>query len=289
MMDKKEDSLRRTQRRKDRKHSLILICFLLSNLQIFAQNDTLPLPKLQEAPTIDGSLEEWKEYAYHDGLWDIYRLSTSPWYTAARNRLTQHGETASLLGDLKARYYTAWDDEYLYLGAEVWDNRLDTSSHRDGPHRWYDKDGVSWFFEAPGDEIDERFAQGDNAYCFIADPRKPKSGAWWRHGAPGKTYIEEPIPEEAVEYEVILNPWDRSEADFILEARVHMASTMKISDPTWTPPEIGHIYRLMIVHCDPDGGPYGGHFLMYGKDDDDLGWHPVKLVGPIKPPKRKEK
>lgn len=254
-----------------------------------AQTDTLLIPKLLDTPAIDGDLSDWKLSAHHDGLWDIFRLRNSPWYSPVRNRLTQHEETSGLIGDLTARYYTAWDDEYLYLGAEVWDNRNDTISHRDGPQRWYDKDGVSWFVEAPADDINERFGQGDNSYCIIADPNRPSNGAWWRHGNPDSTYIEVPVPKEAIEYVVKLNPWDRSEGDYIIEAKVHMASTMAKSDPNWQAPKEGHVYRLMIVHCDPDGGPYGGHFLMYGTGDDDLTWYPAKLSGPIQPPKRKVK
>ena len=32
------------------------------------------------------------------------------------------------------------------------------------------------------------------------------------------------------------------------------------------------MYSLEIVHTDPDGGWYGGHFLIYGRGDDDSTW-----------------
>lgn len=37
---------------------------------------------------------------------------------------------------------------------------------------------------------------------------------------------------------------------------------------------------LEIVHTDPDGGDYGGHFLIYGRGDDDSTWGLMELTGP---------
>ena len=34
------------------------------------------------------------------------------------------------------------------------------------------------------------------------------------------------------------------------------------------------------VHTDPDGGTYGGHFMIYGNGDDDITWGRMILVGP---------
>jgi hypothetical protein len=253
----------------------------------FSQSDTLLIPQLTEAPEIDGKLEEWKAVAFHDGLWDIHRLRQSSWYEAHRNRLTDHGEDATPTEDLQARYYLAWDAEYLYFGAEVWDNVNDTLPSKPEPRRWYYKDGVSLFVEAPGDEINESFGAGDHGFSFVADPQKPKNGAWWRHGTPDTTYLEEPLPAAAVDYEIRLNPWGRSPGDYVLEARIKLSETLATGDPAWTPPEVGHVYRLMLVHCDPDGGGYGGHLLIYGKGDEDESWTPARLVGPIEAVERK--
>ena len=37
---------------------------------------------------------------------------------------------------------------------------------------------------------------------------------------------------------------------------------------------------MEIVHTDPDGGTYGGHFMIYGNGDDDITWGRMILVGP---------
>ena len=63
-----------------------------------------------------------------------------------------------------------------------------------------------------------------------------------------RTYIEEPLPADAVTYAIRMNPWGKSRGDFILEARVKMAATFAKSDPDWLSPKEGDEYGLEIVH-----------------------------------------
>ncbi len=247
----------------------------------------MQLPFLENAPHIDGDLADWKDYAYHDGLWDIYRIMHNDWYSPDRNRLTDHGNEPDLKYDLQSRYYMAWDENYLYLGAEVKDNFNDVTDPKHQPQRWYYKDCISWFIEAPRDTIQESFGQGDNAFCFIADVRKPAYGAWWRHGTVSKKYIEEPIPKGAVEYEIKMKPNKKGKGNFILEAKVNMLMTLGKSDAKWHSPKIGDEYSIQIVHTDPDGKDYGAHLILYGKGDNDGTWKKFILAGPAQPLKRK--
>ena len=39
------------------------------------------VPFLQQAPTIDGDLSEWKDYAHNDGVWDMRRIAATSFYT----------------------------------------------------------------------------------------------------------------------------------------------------------------------------------------------------------------
>ncbi len=247
----------------------------------------LPVPRLEKSPVIDGDLTEWKYLAFTDGLWDILRLRRTPWYDPAINRLTVHGAEPPAEEDLQARYYTAWDEKYLYLGAEIRDNVNDVTDPQHEPKRWYYKDAICWFIEAPRGGAAKKFGEGDNAFCFVIDAARPPYGAWWRHGAPGKTYVEEPLPKTAVAYAIRRNPWGGGGGDFILEARVEMAPTLGVSSPKWRAPRPGDVYGLEIVHTDPDGGDYGGHFLLYGRGDDDSTWGSMMLTGPIQPVARK--
>lgn len=273
------------------KWPLVFLLFLAFGIGgISAQtscSDTLILPRLMQAPTIDGDLNEWKSLAHHDGVWDIFRVMHSPWYEPDRNRLTDHGGEPEPEKDLAARYYLAWDSTWLYFGAEVQDNVNDVIPHKPEAFRWFYKDCVAWFIEAPGDTLSETFGQGDNGFCFVADTSYPANGAWWRHGAPDTTYIEEPIPTEAVDY--VIRVREGQSPGFTLEARVHMAQTLGRSDPNWRTPRTGDACRFMIVHTDPDGGDYGGHLLIYGKGDNDATWTPAVWGPPQMPLIRKSK
>ena len=262
---------------------LIIVALSLAALPAAAQVPKLYVPHLEQRPVIDADLSEWKDYAHHDGVWDIYRLRHAPWFDAGRrNRLTDHGNEPHPEDDLRARYFMAWDAEYLYFGAEVIDNVNDVDDSDPAPRRWFFKDSICWFMEAPRDEAPEWFGQGDNSFCFVADASYPSYGAWWRHGTPTETYVEEPIPQDAVDYRLRFG----DQGNFVLEARVRMADTFKISDPRWTPPQMGDEYSLNIVHCDPDGGGYGGHFMVHGDGDDDATWSRVILSPPQGPIER---
>ena len=273
---------------------LALLCAVMT-LPSFAQDAPRPqtvsklfVPYLAEPPTIDATLTEWKDYAFTDGVWDVYRVRHTIWYDEGRrNRLTDHGNEPHPEDDLRARYFIAWDNENLYFGAEVHDNANDVDDPEPADKRWYFRDSICWFIEAPRDDAPEWFGQGDNAFCFTIDESRPRYGAWWRHGAAGATYLEEPIPADAVDYALRMNPWGTGEADYILEARVAMAPTLGQSDPRWQPPQVGDEYGLEVVHMDPDGGAYGGHLMIYGTGDDDATWARMILVGPQKPIERR--
>lgn len=264
--------------------ALLIFLWYQCNAQLGWQDCyPIPVPRLKTVPVIDGDLSDWKNCAFSDGIWDIDRIRYTPWYDPAMNRLINNANESSHEDDLSARYYIAWDNEYLYFGAEVHDNYNDVSDPQHEPKRWYFKDAVCWFIEAPFQGKSKKFGQGDNAFCFVIDTLKPSYGAWWRHGNAERNYIEEPLPMDSADYSIRMNPWRKSPGDFILEARLQMSSTLARSNPDWKSPKEGDEYGLEIVQTDPDGGDYGGHFLIYGKGDDDATWGKMKLVGPLKP------
>jgi hypothetical protein len=270
----------------------LLTVLMLGRAVPAAQGDEPPriaAPFLESAPLIDADLAEWKALAFTDGIWDIHRLKHTSWFRPQANRLTDHGDEPTPGEDLQARYYLAWDEKYLYLGAEVQDNVNDVHDPKPEANRWYFMDCVAWFIEAPRDTTNERFGQGDHAFCFVIDARMPAYGAWWRYGTPDLNYQEESLPAEAVDYQIRMDPWGRGLGDFILEARVDMGLTLGQTDPDWKPLQIGDTYSVEIVHTDPDGGNYGGHFILYGTGDDDATWGEMTLTGPLKPLKRLER
>lgn len=77
----------------------------------------LPGHQLQIVPEIDGQLSGQKDFAFADGVWDIYRLCHMLWYDdGRRNRLADRSN------EFQTRYDAVWDSEYLYFGAWVRDN-----------------------------------------------------------------------------------------------------------------------------------------------------------------------
>ena len=253
-----------------------------------AANITLPVPQLVAPVVIDGDLADWRDLAWNDGAWDLRRVEQASWYDAGRiNRLTVHGDEPRVEDDLSARYFVAWDDRYLYLGAEVHDNVNDVNDPKHEPKRWYYRDAIAWFMEAPRDGRAEKFGEGDHGFAFTIDAKKPEYGAWWRHGTSTQTYVEEAMPKRAVDYVIRFNPWGRGAGDFVLEARIELSATLGRSERGWAAPKTGDVYSLCIVHTDPDGGDYGGHLLMYGTGDDDSTWARAVLSGPRVTPERK--
>ena len=272
----------------------VCLFFLLGIKCVFSQKENpgvfnIQIPFLKNSPTIDGNLSEWKQEAFHDGVWDIFRIRESAWYNPKRNKLTDHGNEPSLKQDLSAGYFMAWDSTFLYLGAEVIDNKNDITELKHEPKRWYYKDAIAWFFEAPKDEINESFGEGNNAFCFVIDTSYPNYGSWWRHGNEDQTFIEKQLDSTRCFFRISFGQNENANANFTLEARVKMENTFGESDSSWTSPKIGDEYKMMIVHCDPDGGEYGGHLLIYGEGDNDSTWTDVQLSAPKKPILRKQK
>ena len=261
---------------------MFIILFFNGFIFNLTAQDTIArsIPYIEKAPKLDADLSEWKGLAFYDGLWNFNRVKERAWFEPKRNCLNIDSLEVANSIDLSAHYYIAWDQSYLYFGAEVQDNVHDVLESNHEPKRWYYKDAIAFFFEAPRDTIAEKFGFGDHAFCFVIDTLKPDYGAWWRHGNAQQSYLEQPLPSDAVKYSIKMNPWNKNEADYILEARVDIKATFMKDDPAMTTPRVGDIYSMMIVHCDPDGGEYGGHLLIYGKGDDDSTWGEVKLVGP---------
>lgn len=259
---------------------ILLIGFTLntSSALIAQSEQERIIPRLSHRPNIDGDLNDWKKEAFSEGEWDMDRIKKSNWYSPKRNRLVLDAGEDSTELDLLAEYYLAWDEEYLYFGAEVKDNVHDVQESNHEAKRWYYKDAIALFIEFPIDSLPEKFESGDHAFCFVIDTTMPDYGAWWRHGSEEGSYQETPLPALSVDYQIKMNPWNRSKADYILEARIDLKSTVGESSDSWTGLNVSDYVGLMIVHCDPDGGEYGGHMLIYGQGDNDATWTKMRLA-----------
>lgn len=249
---------------------MLLILAVHVNSLLVGQTELKRIPELKQSIEIDADLSEWKTGAFSEGVWNMDRVREAPWFEPKRNRLViDEGEDTTEI-DLKAEYFVGFRDSFLILGAEVWDNVNDTMDSKHEPKRWYYKDAIAWFFELPSDTVAEKFGDGDHGFCFVMDTAMPDYGAWWRHGSETQNYIEEPQPINAVDYSIKMNPWSRNGADYIFEARINLSILLGVEKWQYLRQKRA---RMMIVHCDPDGGEYGGHMLIYGKGDIDKTWY----------------
>ena len=154
--------------------------------------------------------------------------------------------------------------------------------------RWYFKDAICFFIEAPADRVAEQFGAGDNAFCFVIDSYMPSYGAWWRHGTATKTFVEEAIPAVGRQ---LCDPDGPLEAR---SGRLHPGSTCRHGADAWADAtqlaraEAGR--RLQAgdrSHRPRRRVTTEAHFLLYGQGDDDSTWARMILTDPIEPIERK--
>ena len=69
-----------------------------------------------------------------------------------------------------------------------------------------------------------------------------------------------------------MEPSSEGPASYVLEAKIHFTQLTGAPIRPLGRYSGGERYGFMIVHCDPDGGEYGGHLLIYGKGDLDSTW-----------------
>jgi hypothetical protein len=104
------------------------------------ESETWSTPKLPAGltPVIDGDPSEWTDFAYTDGVWTHARLTQQPWYnpegftTAPSQSGELEGAEAGTDDDLSVEYFSAWDDEGIYVAFLVTDNIFDNHSAGSG-------------------------------------------------------------------------------------------------------------------------------------------------------------
>ena len=121
--------------------------------------ESFDVPKLPAGTTvtIDGDLSDWKDQAQDfNGIWTIQRVAQQPWYTTCNmwnDTGLEPAGTALTSEDLAVQYYMAWDDDFLYFGAEVLDNVYDDGLSGQGTvsegvalylDMFHDGDGNTW-------------------------------------------------------------------------------------------------------------------------------------------------
>ena len=219
-----------------------------------------------EKPRIDGDLSEWKDARKLPFAPGLEHFTTAPNF-ALRDDGTEADGVAGTSADLSGEVSLGWDEDSIYIAANVRDNVIDVTGAEDSPDAfWWHRDSVSLFLDVPRDGDGGEWKPGDHAFSFIPDPERPSHYKWWRRGdASGR--LETPAPD-AVEMRFKIN-----EEGYTLEAAVPM-SLLRTQTLDWKPPYDERVLGFMYIVTDPDcnpSDPFGGE-LIYGGDSDDDGW-----------------
>ena len=232
----------------------------------------LEVERFSAAPAIDGEFADWS-----GAHWT--RFYPGAPQMSGFNELKDDGVpeppgTAATAADLSGRFSIRWDEDWIYLAADVTDNVHDVSGGTS--LTWYLKDAIALYLDVPDDGDGGEWIPGDHAFAFVADPSGPQDGRWWRRGeAQGSE--ESPAPPQT-RLAVAL-----SETGYRIEAAVPMGPLTERT-PEWRPPFAGRSAGFFLLAADPDGGAERVSQILYGGDDDnDANWATLRFVEERKP------
>ena len=177
--------------------------------------------------------------------------------------------TAGTAADLSGRFSIRWDDDWIYLAADVTDNVHDVSGGTS--LTWYLKDAIALYLDVPDDGDGGEWILGDHAFAFVADPSGPGDGRWWRRGEAEGSEESQAPPETRMG--VVL-----TETGYRIEAAIPMGPLTERT-PEWRPPFAGRSAGFFLLAADPDGGAEEVIQILYGGDDDnDANWATLRFV-----------
>ena len=153
----------------------------------------------------------------------------APWSDPKINRLTDHGNEPALEDDLAARYYIAWDSQYLYLGAEVTDNSNDVSDPARTQALVLQRRNLLVYRSATH-TASQKVRRGRQCVMFVIDACKPDYG----HGGGAAAGQDVHRRTDSKKRPPIRHPHAaerETKGHFILEARIAMIPTLGVEQP----------------------------------------------------------
>jgi hypothetical protein len=251
------------------------LCFLgfaviLGSLTSISNADvpTIICHKDGTAVTVDGDLSEWYDMPHLD----IIEIKPS---TIGET----NGKNWSVVddNDVNGEAAVAWDDEYFYVMAKVNDDVHDVASAN--AESWWERDGVSYFFNLSNDKSGSDWEDGDNSFTFDADPSYPADYAvWWRKGRDsGK---EEIVTTDVVTTVVLTG----TNGDYIIEGAIPMGTNgLGGNNDFFVPPYEGQTIGFSVLILDADGAGTGagwGQIMSTGDGDNQATWGNLAFSGP---------
>ena len=225
--------------------------------------------RVETPPVIDGRLDDWAQVQWIPFAPGAPHMSSGESNQLRDDGLTESTGTAGTDADVSGSFALQWDEERIYLAAQVTDNVHDVIGGT--AEQWYLKDSVSLFLDIPLDGDGVFFYTGDHAFSFVADPTHPEYSKWWRRGsAKGPQEVPAP-PKTRMAVQITEDGYD-------LEAIIPMGVLTQLT-PDWHPPFEGRTVGFMLLVADPDGGndPFGGQLIYGGDGDNDAFWASLRL------------
>ena len=218
---------------------------------------------------IDGVLDDWAEVKWIEVSEGASFVSGNEFNSLSDDGASEPAGTALTDADLSSKISLRWDEEYLYIAANVIDNvrDLNPTAHESV---WYLRDAVTLFLDVPKDGDGAPWISGDHSFSFTADNEITN---WWRHGDV-TGHRELPMPNSVKSVVV-----QGSEGNYLLEAAIPMEILNEFT-PDWVGPFEGKEIGFLLLLTDMDGtnAPIVAQ-LMYGGDGDHDGtWSTLRLV-----------
>ncbi len=233
--------------RQDIRLSVALLATGLAGAAGASPLHVLEAERFATPPVLDGEFTDWR-----GAHWTRFYPGAPQMSGRALNWLKDDGlseppGTAATAADLSGSFSIRWDDDWIYLAADVTDNVHDVSGGTS--LTWYLKDAVALYLDVPddGDGGDGGgWVLGDHAFAFVAEPSGPGDGRWWRRGEAKGSEESQAPPETRLA--VVL-----SETGYRIEAAIPMAPLTERT-PDWRPPFAGRSAGFFLLAADPDGG-----------------------------------
>lgn len=227
------------------------ISLLLTALWLISCNQTektddelrLNVPRALQAPVIDGKPD--------DACWQ-----NSPWHLINQLWVGKLPHASDYMGKFKL----AWDQNHLYILAEIYDDSL-VDTHPDNPDLLWAQDGLEIYLAPDSSAADQ--ATGQSAFEYHLSP----GGQIVAHGADSLFHFFNNHATLRTERSGKISTWE-------IALNLYPGS---YPDSAGTVPLVlnkGNTWRFMIAYMDNDGGPQPENLLgnIHLRENPDRDW-----------------
>ncbi|WNC71546.1 CBM9 family sugar-binding protein [Thalassotalea psychrophila] len=240
------------------------LCCLFFAIQCLADENIAAVVEAESAITIDGKASE---QAWNKAQWSL---------------IDKHivGEYPSS-DDFSGRFKLLWDEDYLYLMAEIRDDVL-FDQYANPTEKYWDDDSLEVFIDEDASGGKHQFSFNAFAYHVALDNQVADIGPKNSDGSTNFILLNEHVqsgwqrnasPENVITWELAIKLYDDS---FTLKGKHTPVKLTK-----------GKVIGFMLAYCDNDGSKEREHFI--GSDDikpkngdKNLGYIDASVFGKIK-------